>query len=265
MRQASAVKVLLLEAIGMAVFAGLLLWAAKPWQVKQPPLLDPPPGVTTTRPIAMLDPKLQAKYDSQARSVIELLKETKLEKDVDVVVLMLDASESMDTSRGQIEANLQEILRQYQGKPFMLIEFQDRPQVSCAATQDPAKLNQAFRDKSVQAALRNEAGAIFKTQGDAVQGENSLAALEYAANEAQRGGFRKPVMFLITDAAPNDPARLEPSFQAVKKSRAALYVLAGYNEAESAENGSAIESRQYEELVRKLQQDKLRAEIKFLR
>jgi Mg-chelatase subunit ChlD len=179
-----------------------------------------------------------ANYHRDGKTVTDLLSALKLEQETDLVSFVIDTSTSMDDDRQELRDNIKKIVARYKGKSFQLVAFNETAQVMGTPTRDIVQLQ-------IQLDQLHDLGG----------NENSYNAL-VAAAEAARAQFKKPVVILMTDAAPNDgrpgstsQTTINGAADALNAANAELYVFAAFDQLEETSGGSAATCTFYPQLT----------------
>ncbi|MGA9994561.1 MAG: vWA domain-containing protein [Pyrinomonadaceae bacterium] len=182
-----------------------------------------------------------AQYQRAGKSVSDLLSAVSLRKETDLIVFVVDTSQSMNDDRQELRENIKKIMTRYKGKSLELVDFTDTTLITGEPTQDAGELQHRL-DQS-----RDLGGP-----------ENSYNALIIAAAKAGQK-FKHPAIILMTDAAPNDDqpgssshATMDQAASALNAADAELQVFAAFDYQEYLAGGSAATTDLYPQLLKKV-------------
>ncbi|HEV7377202.1 MAG TPA: vWA domain-containing protein [Pyrinomonadaceae bacterium] len=235
---AFALKVIGLEFLAIIISGTLIFFYARSVNERNQKALATTDA--TSPPAHNMDMQtFSANYQKDGKSVTDLLSALKLSKETDLITFVIDTSSSMEDDRQELRDSIKKTVAHYKGKTFQLVAYNETAQVMGAPTRDPVQL-QIQLDQ-----LRDLGG-----------NENSYYALMTAAETAHRQ-FKKPVIILMTDAAPNDgrpgsssQTTMGQAASALNAAGAELYVFAAFDQQEESAGGSAATSAFYPQLVR---------------
>jgi hypothetical protein len=234
-----ALKTLALEALGLAAFGALAFLYVNSQEAYAPPT---PPQRTVKPAVNQQDASVFVpQYQKDAQSVADLAKLMSASQGVDLITFVIDTSASMGDDRQNLRDSIKTIIDRNRGRKFDVINFADTAEAPGDPTRDLAELQHRIDDAT-----------------DLGGNENSLLALKLAAERAQQGKYRRPLIVLMTDAAPNDGSNsqsqvtLDKAVTALNTANAHLYVWAAFDQNEYLSGGSAATSDDYRQLVAKL-------------
>jgi Mg-chelatase subunit ChlD len=180
-------------------------------------------------------------YKKDGKTIADLAASMNSRKDVDLLMFVIDTSGSMNDDRRELRNSIDKTLARYRGKLVQIINFGDTAQVTGEPTRDIAELQRRLD------ATQDLGGT-----------ENSLQALTFAAQQA-RPKFKKPLIVLMTDAAPHDglanstsSATTAQTADAINAANAELKVWAAFDNAEYWEGGAAATCDAYPDLVKSI-------------
>ncbi len=233
-----ALKILGLEALGLAALGGLAFLYASSQEAYTPP----PPPQRAARPAANQQDAavFVPQYQKDAQSVADLARMINASQGIDLITFVIDTSGSMVDDRQELRDSIKKVIERNRGRKFEVINFSDTAQATGDPTRDLAELQQRIDQAP-----------------DLGTSENSLLALRTAAERAQ-GKYRRPLIVLMTDAAPNDgrnaqsQVTLDEAATALNSANAHLYIWAAFDQNEYQSAGSAATSDDYRQLVAKL-------------
>ena len=237
-----AASVLGIEALALALMGGLAYAYVRSIENRnQEPLAvaaQPPPRRAAPNQVKDL-PKVAEEYKQGAKGIADLAATINSRKNIDLVMFVLDTSDSMTDDRKDLRDSIGKVVDHYKGKLVQIVNFGNTAEVSGEPTRDLAELQRRL-------------DAAHDLGGN----ENSFQALVFAANQA-RPKFKRPLVVLMTDAAPNDDAwllgshvTLQQAADALNAANAELHVWAAYDEREYWSGGAASTSTLYPELVK---------------
>ncbi|HXU38178.1 MAG TPA: vWA domain-containing protein [Blastocatellia bacterium] len=236
-----ALRVLGVEALALALLGGLGYAYLK--SNEKP---EPPPAAGPTKPVPpppapgqATVSKIVEDYGKSGKGVADLAATMTSRKNIDLVMFVIDTSASMTDDRKELRDSIDKILKRYKGKLVQIVDFGNTAQVTGEPTRDLAELQRRL-DAS------QDLGGT----------ENSFQALKFAAEQC-RSKFKRPLVVLMTDAAPNDGflfsgsnVTLQQAADALNAANAELHVWAAFDDGEYRSGGTASASMVYPELVK---------------